>query len=127
MKHILLIMSTIWCVTLSAAVVNYTADDTSIFPNPERGFTEELGGETKLSDSKNHVIQPEADWFFDLTDPDNADRKSQSLVVVMYYLYNYMSKDLSDKLLKGFDDYIPSCVFECRIDFVGKQLFLVFP
>ena len=90
--------------TMQADIVTYTADDTSIFPNPERGFTEELGGELKLSDSKNHVVKPEEDWFFDMEDPDNADRKSQTLVMLMYYLYNYMTKDLSDKLLQGFDE-----------------------
>ena len=35
----------------SAAVVNYTADNTSIFRNPERGSTEEISA--KISDSKN--------------------------------------------------------------------------
>ena len=88
----------------SAAVVNYTADNTTIFPNPERGFTEELGGETMLSDANNHVIQPEADWYFDMTDPDNADRKTQSLLLAIYYLGNYRSKDLSNAILTGFNE-----------------------
>ena len=128
MRQVLFVLCAIWCVAVSANVVNYTADDTSIFPNPERGFTEELGGETKLSDSKNHVIQPEADWFFDLTDPENADRQTQSLVVVMYYLYNYMSKDLSDKLLKGFDEDMQilrnngfKCVLRFAYDWNSKK------
>ena len=42
--------------TAYATNVTYTADNTSIFPNPERGFTEELGGETMLTNSNNHVI-----------------------------------------------------------------------
>ena len=84
--------------------VTYQADAVSIFPNPERGFTEELGGELKLSDSKNHVVKPEADWYFDMEDEENADRRTQSLVVLMYYLYNYKTKDLSDKILQGFDE-----------------------
>ena len=92
------------CLAAQAEVVHYTADDTSIFPNPERGFTEELGGETMLSDSKNHAIKPEADWFFDLEDEENADRKTQSLLVAIYYLGKYRSKALSDKILQGFDE-----------------------
>lgn len=88
----------------SATVVNYSPDDVSIFRNPERGFTEELGGETMLTDSKNHVIKPEADWYFDIEDPDNADRKTQTLVVTVYYLNNYRSKDLSSAILQGFDE-----------------------
>ena len=103
MKHCLFICFLFWSLTLSANVIHYTVDDQSIFPNPERGFTEELGGEKKISDSKNQVVKSEEDWFFDLEDPENADRQSQTLVVLMYYLYNYMSQDLSDKMLKGFD------------------------
>lgn len=105
MKKFIFLLASLVCVAVTAANrVSYTADETSIFPNPERGFTEELGGETKLSDSKNHVVQPEADWYFDLDDPDNAERKTQTLVMLMYYLYNYRSKDLSDKMLQGFDE-----------------------
>ena len=82
-----------------AATVTYTADNTSIFPNPERGFTEELGGETMLSDNNNHVIQPEASWFF------SNDRNSYaSLLVAIYYFGNYRTKALSDKILQGFDE-----------------------
>lgn len=87
-----------------AGVVTYTPDDISVFPNPERGFTEELGGETMLTDSKNHVVQAEADWYFDTEDPENAERKNQSLVMLMYYLGNYKSKDLSENILTGFDE-----------------------
>lgn len=114
--------------TMQADIVTYTADDTSIFPNPERGFTEELGGELKLSDSKNHVVKPEEDWFFDMEDPDNADRKSQTLVMLMYYLYNYMTKDLSDKLLQGFDEDMQilrnhgfKCVLRFAYDWNSKK------
>lgn len=100
--------------------ITYTADTVSIFPNPERGFTEELGGETKLTDSKNHVVQPEAEWFFDLEDPENEDRKTQSLVMLMYYLYNYKTKDLSNKILQGFDEdmqILRSHGFKCVLRF----------
>ena len=120
MKTRLIILFALCSAIAHAGVVNYTADDQSIFPNPERGFTEELGGETKLSNSKNHVVQPEADWFFDLTDPDNADRQSQSLVVLMYYLSNYKSQDLSTQLLQGFDEdmqILRSHGFKCVLRF----------
>lgn len=91
------------CLAVQAGVVHYTADNTSIFRNPERGFTEELGGELYLTDSKNQVIKPERDKYFDLDDEANADRKTQTLVVLMYYLKNYKETDLSDKILNGFD------------------------
>ncbi|MBQ3998415.1 MAG: DUF4832 domain-containing protein [Paludibacteraceae bacterium] len=82
----------------SANVITYTADDQTIFPNPERGFTDELGGETMLSDTKNHVVQPEADWYFE----EFAGK--QTLTVLIYYLGNYKTKDLSDKILQGFEE-----------------------
>ena len=104
-KTLLLVCSLcLYAWTAMATVVNYTADNTTIFRNPERGFTEELGGETMLSDSKNHVIKPDADWYFDETDPDIAERKTQSLLVAIYYLGNYKTKDLSNAILTGFDE-----------------------
>ena len=90
--------------TMQATVVNYTFDDTSVFPNPERGFTEELGGETMLSNTNNHVVQAEADWYFDPEDENYGDRQNQTLVMLMYYLGNYRSQDLSAQILQGFDD-----------------------
>ena len=96
---ILTALSVLLTMTVSATTVNYTADNTSIFSNPERGFTEELGGETMLTDSKNHVIKPEASSFFSST--RNA---KESLLVAIYYLGNYKTKDLSDAILQGFDE-----------------------
>ena len=95
-KLFLLAYSCLFSVVLSASVVNYMADDTSIFPNPERGFTEELGGETMLSDSKNHVVKGN-EWYF-------SDKDYRSLVMLMYYLGNYKDKALSNKILQGFDE-----------------------
>lgn len=85
---------------IAATNVTYTADETTIFRNPERGFTEELGGETMLKDSQPCVVKPDSDWFFSET----GDRESQTLVVLIYYLGNYKTKDLSEKIFKGFDD-----------------------
>ena len=105
MKKLFLFIFITACLPIVAAThVEFTADSVSIFPNPERGFTEELGGETKLSDSKNHVVKPEEEWFWDEEDENYPDRKNQSLVMLMYYLYNYKTKDLSAKLLQGFDE-----------------------
>ena len=105
MKKILLLLVA-WLAMPSWALqhVTYTADDLTIFRNPERGFTEELGGETMLSDDENHVVLAEADWFFDEEDAHYADRQYQTLVMLMYYLGNYKTKDLSDAILQGFDE-----------------------
>lgn len=93
-----------FALALCANVITYTADDVTVFPNPERGFTDELGGELALTDNKNHVVLREADWFFDPEDERHADRQNQSLVMLMYYLKNYKTKDLSDAILQGFDE-----------------------
>lgn len=89
---------------LSVNVINYLPDDETVFPNPERGFTDQLGGEVDLTDSKNHVVKSEEDWYWDVEDENYEDRKNQSLVMLMYYLKNYKTKDLSDKILQGFDE-----------------------
>ena len=80
----------------NAATINYTPDNTSIFRNPERGFTEEYGGETMLSTSKNRLLKNES---LSLT----GERASQSLVVLVYYLGNYKTQELPDEILQGFD------------------------
>ena len=103
-KQVLFLLFCLMAVTTMAGVVNYTADDTSVFPNPERGFTEELGGETMLSNTSNHVVQAEADWYFDPEEDGYDERQNQTLVMLMYYLGNYRTKDLSSQILQGFDD-----------------------
>lgn len=129
MKKLLLSLCIMACLpVLGATPVVFTADSVSVFPNPERGFTEELGGETRLSDSKNHVVKTEEEWFWDEEDENYPDRKNQSLVMLMYYLYNYKTKDLSDKLLQGFDEDMQilrnhgfKCVLRFAYDWKSKN------
>ena len=102
-KILLLLMVWVAVPGWASQHVTYTADDTTRFRNPERGFTEELGGETMLSDDENHVVLAEADWFFDEEDRNYKDRQYQTLVMLMYYLGNYRTTDLSNAILQGFD------------------------
>ncbi|MBQ3673514.1 MAG: DUF4832 domain-containing protein [Paludibacteraceae bacterium] len=101
-KMYLFVLATLLCsaLQLSAATVTYTPDNTTIFKNPERGFTEELGGETMLTDANNHVIKAEESWFFS----DDGNRPNESLLVAIYYLGNYKTKDLSQAILTGFNE-----------------------
>lgn len=117
-----------FALALCANVITYTADDVSVFPNPERGFTDELGGELALTDSKNHVVKAEEDWYFDPEDEKYAERQNQSLVMLMYYLKNYKTKDLSNKLLQGFDEDMQAlrehgfkCVLRFAYDWNSKN------
>ena len=83
MKKPLLLALSLWMgLTTNAAVIHYTADDTSIFRNPERGFTEEISG--KVSDSKNHLLVGCEDFF-----DEGEVRPTETLVVLLYNLYNY--------------------------------------
>ena len=105
MKRLLLFLTvSVLALAVNANDIAYTADDVTIFPNPERGFTDQLGGEFALTDSKNHVVQPEEEWYWDEEDENYPERKNQSLVMLMYYLKNYKTKDLSSKILQGFNE-----------------------
>ncbi len=78
-----------------AVSVVYTPDNTTVFKNPERGFTDELNG--KVSESspyriKNHIGST---W---------GDKDCMTMPVVLYNLYNYKSKDLPEAVLNGFDE-----------------------
>lgn len=129
MKKSLLLFMIVACLPGWAAThVDYSADKTSVFPNPERGFTDQLGGEVALTDSKNHVVQPEEEWYWDKEDENYDDRKNQSLVMLMYYLKNYKTKDLSDKILQGFDEDMQilrnhgfKCVLRFAYDWSSKN------
>ena len=82
-------------ISLQASSVTYTVDNTTIFKNPERGFTEEFNG--KVSESspyrvKNHI---DSNW-------GNSDR--MTLPMVLYNFGNYKSQDLPERILSAFDE-----------------------
>ena len=118
----------LWAMSAQGGVITYTPDDVSVFPNPERGFTDQLGGERALTDNNSHVVLPEADWYFDMEDPENADRRTQTLVMLMYYLKNYRTKDLSQQILQGFSEDMQllrqhgfKCVLRFAYDWQSKN------
>ena len=128
MRKLYLLFATLLSLSLSAEVYKYTPDNETVFPNPERGFTEELGGEHYLSDSKPNVVKTEESWYWDEEDQNYEDRKNQSLVVLMYYLRNYIETDLSEKMLNGFDEDMQilrnhgfKCVLRFAYDWKSKN------
>ena len=81
--------------SLNASDVTYVADNTTIFKNPERGFTEELNGKVTVSSPyriKNHIS---SNW-------GNSDK--MTMPVVLYNFGNFKSQDLPDAILNGFDE-----------------------
>ena len=85
-------------VAVSAATVTYTADNTSIFPNPERGFITMIGG--NLSESNPYGVKGQE------SNLDSHKQKDKiSIVLVHYYLSNYRTKEtIPDKVLNAFDE-----------------------
>lgn len=81
--------------TASATVVTYTPDNTTVFRNPERGYTEELS--YKVSDSHPNVVKGNVSSSWGATE-------QRSLAVVLYNFNYFKDKDLSNKVLAGFDE-----------------------
>ena len=80
---------------LHATVVTYTPDNKTIFRNPERGFTEELS--YKVSDSHPNVVKGNINSAWGATE-------CRTMPMVLYNFYNFKDKDLSEAVLKGFDE-----------------------
>ena len=98
MKRISLVLCVAWMTTaLSAGTVNYTADNNTIFANPERGFITMLTGH--LSKSAPYAVVGEESTL----DKKKKDEK-MSIVLVHYYLDNFKTKGtLPNEVLNGFD------------------------
>ena len=84
------------CMTaLYASVVTYTPDNTTVFRNPERGFTEELS--YKVSVSHPNVVKGNLSGSW-------GDRDKQTLAVVLYNFNRFKADDLPQAVLGGFDE-----------------------
>lgn len=89
--------ATMFATALSAGTVNYTADDVSIFPNPERGF---LHQRTRHANKDYHAVQGKDDEL-----NYHANRDKVSLILVLYYLDEFNNTDtLPEAVLTAFDD-----------------------
>ena len=98
MKRISLVLCVAWMTTaLSAGTVNYTADNNTIFANPERGFITMLTGH--LSKSAPYAVVGE-----ESTLDQKKKNEKMSIVLVHYYLTNFKTTaKLPDAVLNGFD------------------------
>ena len=97
-RPLLLLTALLFGLRLSAVTVTYTPDNTTIFRNPERGFTNELNG--AVTDSRPHLLLGRHEDFFD----DEGTRQTETLVMLLYNLGAYRSGALSAAMLQGFDD-----------------------
>ena len=91
-------MLTCFLAVMQAGVVSYTADNSTIFPNPERGFLTMLEG--KVSKSSPYAVKGDENSIDRHKAKDNI-----SLVLVLYYLDNFKTKStLPEEVLNGFDE-----------------------
>jgi len=81
--------------TANASVITYQPDNSTVFKNPERGFTEELS--YKVSASHPNVVKNHlgSSW--------GANEK-MTLAVVLYNFNKFKAEDLPDEVLSGFDE-----------------------
>ena len=99
MKKILSLV-TLLCVALvlHGAVVNYTADNTTVFPNPERGFYVHNDKEVTASDSC--ILNGSSS---SLTSGTDASLKANMrLALMVYYLSSNKTSDIPQSILNGF-------------------------
>lgn len=80
---------------MHATVVTYSPDNTTIFKNPERGFTEELS--RKVTEDKPNVVKGNIDSNW-------GNKDSRRLVMVLYNFKYFKEQDLPEKVLQGFDE-----------------------
>ena len=99
MRRIFISLTALCCaIALSASTVNYTADNTTIFPNPERGFITMIGGH--LTTSKPYGVKGHESA---LTNHANNDKGT--MVLVHYYLDNYRTNGtIPATVLNAFDE-----------------------
>ena len=93
--HCLALMLVCSVLTIQATTLTYQTDNTTIFKNPERGFTEELNGpvtEKSPYRIKNHMDEK---W---------GTTYKMTMPVVLYNYRNFKDKDLPDAILNGFDE-----------------------
>lgn len=95
MQNILTLASMLAAIAVQASVVTYTPDNTTVFRNPERGFTEELS--RKVTAGKPNVIKGQISESWGQND-------HMTLAVVLYNFGNFKSEDLPDEVLDGFDE-----------------------
>ena len=97
MKKIVLALSVLLvaAMTVSAAVVTYVPDNTTIFKNPERGFTEELSARVSVKYPNVVKGQVSSSW---------GNRDKMSMVMVLYNFRNFKAQDLPAEVLAGFDE-----------------------
>ena len=98
-----------------ASNVTYTSDNTTIFKNPERGFTEELS--YKVSTSHPTVVKNNLDDSW-------GGSNQMTLVMVLYNFNKFKAQDIPSEVLAGFDEdmqILRNCGVKCVLRFAYTE------
>lgn len=97
-KNLFIVLLGLMTLSVQASSVTYTADDSSIFSNPERGFITMLEGH--LTTSKPYAVKGKESIL-----DDKISSESMSIILVHYYLDNYRTTaTLPSTILNAFDE-----------------------
>ena len=97
-KSLFIVLASILTLSVHASNVTYTADDNSIFSNPERGFITMLEGH--LTTDKPYAVKGK-----ESTLDNKIASESMSIILVHYYLDSYRSKStIPATILNAFDE-----------------------
>lgn len=97
-RIVLLALCYVATMSAAAARVTYTADNTTIFRNPERGFTNETS--RKVTTSKPNVLK----GYMSTSTLNSGEYTKMSMLVVLYNFYYFKDKYLPEEVLAGFDE-----------------------
>lgn len=78
-----------------ASVVQYKSDNTTIFRNPERGYTEEINRKVTVSNPNAVKGNLSENW---------GKNYNMTMAVVLYNFRSFKSEDLPEEVLNGFDE-----------------------
>ena len=117
MKKTLFLLTGLIAFSLSTKAVNvtYTPDNTTIFKNPERGYTEELS--YKVSVAHPTVVKNNLDnnW---------GGSNQMTLVMVLYNFNKFKAADIPSEVLAGFDEdmqILRDCGVKCVLRFAYTE------
>lgn len=90
-KYLFLIIALLIVANISAKSYTYTADNTTDFCNPERGFYDHVEWTIKGDNASSNLS---SDYL------TSARNNNRTLILRLYYLNNYRSKEIPQNILK---------------------------